>query len=85
MRRVVTVVSKRGCHLCDDVIGVLESLSSRHDFEVRVLDIADDRALHDRYWLTIPVVQVDGKDIFDARDFGARAGLARRLEASLKA
>lgn len=85
MRRVVTVVSKGGCHICEKVIGALEALSSRHDIEVRVLDIMDDPALHDKYWLTIPAVLIDGRDVFDARDVVPGADYAAKLETLLGA
>jgi hypothetical protein len=46
---------------------------------VRVVDIDDDPKLHDRYWDTIPAVQIDGKVVFDARDMGG-GGYAVILE-----
>jgi len=80
MQRVVTVVSKKGCHMCEDVVKSLDLLSSRHDFELKVLDINDDPKLHDAYWLTIPAVLIDGKDVFDARDMSPRFDYGRKLE-----
>jgi glutaredoxin len=66
MRRV-TVISKAGCHLCEKVEDAVRRLSDRRDIEVTVLLIDDDPSLHDRYWLTVPVVRVDVRDVFDAR------------------
>ncbi len=80
MRRVVTVVSKGGCHICENVVSALASLSSLCDIEVQVLDIRDDQKLHDKYWLTIPAVLVDGKDVFDARDVVPGLDYKRKLE-----
>lgn len=80
MPRSVTVVSKRGCHLCEKVIAAVRALSVEYDLEVKVLDINDDRALHDRYWLTIPVVQLDGKDVLDANGMSPGFDYAGRLE-----
>jgi glutaredoxin len=80
MRRVVTVVSKRGCHLCEKVVDALNSLSSRYNLEVRILDISRDAKLTNKYFLTIPVVQIDGKDVFDAREMGPGADYANKLE-----
>ncbi len=85
MRRVVTVVSKAGCHLCEDVVSAVAALSSRYDFELRILDIRDDPKLHDKYWLTIPAVLVDGRDVFDARDMGPGSDCPRKLEMLLRA
>ena len=84
MRRVVTVVSKEGCHLCEALLEALSGLVPRYDIEVRVLDIAQDSALHDRYWLTVPVVQIDGRDVFDAGDMRPGADYSSRLESLLK-
>jgi glutaredoxin len=80
MRRVVTVISKKGCHLCEKVVDALISLSSRYDLEVRVLDISHDAKLTNKYFLTIPVVQIDGKDVFEGRDMTADAGYVTKLE-----
>ena len=85
MRRVITVVSRKGCHLCEKVVGTLNSLSSRYNFEVKVVDIGDDPKLHDKYWLTIPAVQIDGKDVFDARHMGGEVNYATMLEQLLMA
>lgn len=85
MRRTVTVVSKKGCHLCEKVVATLNSLSPRFDFEVRVVDIGVDPELHDRYWLTIPAVLIDGKDVFDVRHIGGEVNYAIMLEQLLMA
>jgi len=84
MRTVVTVFSKEGCHLCEKVIETLNSLSARFDLQVMVVDINDDPSLQDRYLLTIPVVQINGEDVFDARDMGEAATYAMVLEELLK-
>ena len=80
MAKVVTVVSKKGCHLCERVIETLRSLSLRYDLEVRVLDISRDAQLANKYFLTIPVVQVDGRDVFDGREMTADSSYVARLE-----
>jgi len=85
MRREVTVVSKKGCHLCEKVVATLNSLSSRFDLEVKVVDIGDDQALHDKYWLTIPAVLIDGKDVFDVRHMGGEVNYAIMIEQLLLA
>ena len=80
MAKVVTVVSKKGCRMCDEITESVLVLSARHGFEVNVVDIRDDEALHDKYWLTIPVVIVDGREVFDARDIGRNRKFIERLE-----
>ena len=81
----MTVVSKKGCRLCEKVVGTLNSLSPRYNLEVRVVDIDDDPKLHDKYWLTIPAVLIDGKDVFDARHMGGELNYAIMLEQLLMA
>jgi glutaredoxin len=84
MRRVVTVVSKEGCHLCERVVEALDSMSSRYDLEVRVLDIGRDAQLTSKYALSVPVVQIDGKDVFEARDMTIDSGYFAKLERLVK-
>jgi len=80
MARVVTVFSKEGCHLCEAVIAALRPLSSRYGFEVRVLDIVEDRKLHDLYSLRVPVVKVADEVIFEARDMKSPTDCEAQLE-----
>jgi glutaredoxin len=80
MKRVATVVSKRGCHLCEKVVKTMSELAPRFNFEVRVANIDDDPQLHDKYWLTVPAVQIDGKDVFDVRHLGGEVSYEIMLE-----
>jgi glutaredoxin len=80
VRTAVTVFSKQGCHLCERVIETLESLSARLDLQVRVVNINDDPSVRIKYLLTIPVVQINGEDVFDARDMAGDASDALKLE-----
>ncbi|MDG7006328.1 MAG: glutaredoxin family protein [Nitrososphaerota archaeon] len=80
-RGVVTVMSRPGCHLCEKVIAALQGLAPGSGFELRVVDIDKDPRLHERYWLEIPVVQVEGRAVFDARDMDLRGGYVKKLEA----
>jgi len=79
MRRV-TVISKQGCHLCEKVVDALRPIASAHGLRLEVLDIDDDPKLYDRYWDTIPVVRVDGEDVFDAREMTPDSGYSKKLE-----
>jgi Glutaredoxin-like domain (DUF836) len=79
----VVVISKPGCHLCEEVIGAIESLPPGLGLELEVLDILQDGRLHDQYFLRIPVVRVDGLDVFEAHDMVRGGDLSRRLEALL--
>jgi glutaredoxin len=66
----IVVFSKDGCHLCERAIDTLRSLEADRKFTLEVVEIASDKQLFDKYFLSIPVVRVDGKDVFDAEDIG---------------
>ena len=59
----LTLYSKPGCHLCDDVRQVLEDLQADYRFAIEEIDITTDAALFARYRYDIPVVLRDGKEI----------------------
>ena len=64
-RRVV-LLSKQGCHLCEAAESEIRSLGAT-GLRLEVVDIDGDQELHDRYWLRVPVVMVDGEEVFEAR------------------
>jgi len=58
----VTIYTKPGCHLCDDVLDILDRLAPQYNLDVIQVNILDDMALYDAYKEIIPVVEVgDGK------------------------
>jgi glutaredoxin len=75
--RTVTLYGRPGCHLCDDARAVLERLRAQRPFELREVDIESDDELHARYLERIPVVALDGEELFDF--FVDEAQLAARL------
>lgn len=79
MTRVVTVYTRPGCHLCEQAIGLLEGLE-RPDIRIETVDIEGDDGLLKRYLERIPVVALDGVELYefhvDADD------LLRRLDRS---
>lgn len=60
----VTIYSRRGCHLCERVERLVERAQAEVTFESRIVDIDSDPALKARYDWEIPVVAINGKDIF---------------------
>jgi glutaredoxin len=56
----VTLLSKPGCHLCDDARDVIAKVCAEIDTEWTEIDITSDPALRARYWEQIPVTLVDG-------------------------
>ena len=65
MSRVVTLYGRPGCHLCDDARDVLERVRRGHPFDLDEVDITRDDALHARYLERIPVVALDGEELFE--------------------
>jgi glutaredoxin len=65
MSRVVTLYGRPGCHLCDDAREALERIRRRHPFDLDEVDITRDDALHARYLERIPVVALDGEELFE--------------------
>lgn len=60
MRRL-TLYSKPGCHLCDEMKYVIDSVSARVPLSLEVIDISTDGGLMERYGVEIPVLLIDGK------------------------
>jgi glutaredoxin len=59
----VVLYTRKGCHLCDDALAVLE----RHGLSPRRVDIDADADLQQRYNECVPVVVIDGKERFRGR------------------
>jgi glutaredoxin len=59
--RKLTLYSKPGCHLCDEMKAVIDAVGARVPLTLESVDITTDPALLDRYGLEIPVLLVDGK------------------------
>ncbi len=69
----VTVYSRPGCGLCEEVITQLRALRREADFDWEEIDIDADPALRLRYDEDVPVIAIDGEDAFyhrlDAQEF----------------
>jgi glutaredoxin len=75
---VLTVYSKPDCHLCAEAVAVLRELQAELEFELLVRDISLDDALHRAYFERIPVVALDGEELFEY--FVDEAVVRERLE-----
>jgi glutaredoxin len=81
----VTLYGRPGCHLCDDARSVLQRLRARFGFALEEVDITTDDALHRRYLERIPVIALDGEELFDFFvDEGALADRLREAERAPK-
>ena len=78
MSAVVVLYGRDGCHLCDDARAVLVALQERVAFALEEVDIEADDELFKRYLERIPVIALDGAELYDffidERDLRARLG-----------
>jgi len=75
---LLTVYSKPDCHLCEDAMVALRRLQVELGFALEELDITTDEALHRAYFERIPVVSVDGEELWQY--FVEEAAVRERLE-----
>ena len=76
----VTLYSRTGCHLCDEARAVLHAERARTPFELVEVDIETSDALVAEYGVRIPVVALDGVEVFEYTvDPGELASLVRGL------
>jgi glutaredoxin len=61
----ITIYSKPDCHLCGEALRTVRGLQAEFGFELLELDITREEALHDAYFERIPVVALDGEELFD--------------------
>jgi glutaredoxin len=74
---MIKLLGRPGCHLCDDARAVLERVRERRPFELEEIDIERDDALLKAYLERIPVIVLDGEELYD--HFVDEADLIRRL------
>jgi glutaredoxin len=75
---MITLYSKPDCHLCAEALEKLEALRAELGFELEEQDITLDDVLQRDYFERIPVVALDGEELFDY--FVDEAVLRERLE-----
>ena len=61
----VVLYSRPGCHLCDEARAVIEAVGREVAFAMEEIDIESEDGLIRDYGLRIPVVTVDGKELFE--------------------
>ena len=76
--RTLTVLGREGCHLCEEALSVVRRLlDGRDDVRLETVDIESDDALLAAYLERIPVVALDGEELYDF--FVDEADLRTRL------
>jgi glutathione S-transferase len=75
--KVVTLYGRPGCHLCDEARLVLQRIRATHPFRLEEIDIESDDILFKRYLERIPVIALEGEELFD--HFVEEEALRRKL------
>ncbi len=60
---VVTLYTRAGCHLCEEVRAQLEPLLEEFGVSLRAVDVDSDPALAQRFGEQVPVVFLDGRKV----------------------
>lgn len=76
------LLTRVGCHLCDDAKAALERVRARAPFRLEVIDVDADPALACEYGEEVPVVRMEGKKVAKFRV--DEEALLRRLVGAAK-
>lgn len=78
----VTLLGRPGCHLCDEARAMLQRVRATQPFVLEERDIEADDATFKAYLERIPVVALDGEELYeffvDEADLRARLAVAAR-------
>jgi glutaredoxin len=58
----VTLITRAGCHLCEDAETRLRTLADELSFDYEELDVDADQARRNDYSDRVPVILIDGKE-----------------------
>ena len=78
MAAVLTLYGKPGCHLCEEARTAVERARGGRDIDLVEVDITLDPELHRRLGERIPVLELDGEELFEL--FVDAAVLEQRLD-----
>jgi glutaredoxin len=75
----VTLITRTGCHLCQDAEATLRRLAGELGFGYRELDVDSDPVRRAEYSDRVPVILIDGKEhgYWRVEEPRFRAALAR--------
>ena len=79
--KVVTLYGRPGCHLCDEARAVLQRIGATQPFRLEEIDIESDDALFKRYLERIPVIALEGEELFDLSSTNRRCAGSSRVGA----
>jgi glutaredoxin len=75
---VLTMYGKPGCHLCEEAREVVRAASAGRDVELVEVDITLDPVVEREYRERIPVLELDGEELFEL--FFDQNALEQRLD-----
>lgn len=75
----LTLITRRDCHLCEDMAAVIKQVAPRFDAEVETQDVDGDPELRAQHTDDVPVLFIGGRKAFKYRV--SAADLTRRLRA----
>jgi glutaredoxin len=75
---VLTLYGKPCCHLCDEARAVVHAAIAESGVQLREVDVTLDPVLERRYGTRIPVLALDGEELFEY--FVDAESLADRLD-----
>ena len=76
----VVVYHAEGCHLCERALAQVRAFRDRLEFELEEVAIDGDEDLEGRYRQLIPVVEIDGEQVFTY--YVHESAFRRRIEAA---
>ena len=59
----VVVLTRRGCHLCDEALAIIETVCRERDVSWQAVDVDGDPGLRRQYTDHVPVTFVDGRQL----------------------
>ena len=68
----IVLVTRKGCHLCDEALRLLQEL----DAQPELADVDADDELHRLYDFRVPVVLIDGAVVAEGRVRRSQLGAA---------
>ena len=78
----ITLYGKPGCHLCHDARDAIKRVIVGRDVALEEIDVTVDALLFARYGERIPVVEIDGEEVFEYHvDEGVLEGRLDRVSA----
>jgi glutaredoxin len=74
----LTLYGKPGCHLCEGASSAVRGVAAQRGVELVEVDVSLDPVLNRRYGERIPVLVLDGEELFEY--FVDRVALGERLD-----